>query len=176
MVSSITPDEAKRLIEEENALLIDIREPDEFAQEHIKGARLAPLSALPFLPPDHDTARKAIFYCRSGRRTKDHAAALEGRGFATTYTMEGGIEAWEKVGLPVAKQCTPLSMSRQIQIAAGGLVFLFSLLSLFIPAFIWLTLFVGAGLIFAGTTGICLMAHLLMRLPWNKKTSCRCDL
>ena len=173
MIRSISPAEAKRLMEEENALLVDIREPEEFAREHIEGARLAPLSVLPVLAPDPDRERPAVFYCHSGRRAKDNVATLEGRGFAATHLVEGGLEGWEKAGLPVIRRAVPLPMPRQIQMAAGSLVFVFSLLSFCMPAFAWLTLFVGAGLVFAGYTGICLMVKLLARMPWNRPKS-RC--
>ncbi|MCL2123275.1 MAG: rhodanese family protein [Desulfovibrionaceae bacterium] len=172
MIRSISPAEAKRLADEENALLVDIREPEEFAREHIADARLAPLSVLPFLPPDPDRERPAVFFCRSGKRAKDNATALEGRGFVTAYLIDGGLEGWEKAGLPVIRRGVPLPVPRQIQMAAGGMVFMFSLLSFFMPAFTWLTLFVGAGLIFAGYSGICLMARLLIRMPWNRQKPC----
>ena len=174
MTRSISPAEAKRLMDEENALLVDIREPEEFVGTCIERARLEPLSALPFLTPDPDRERPAVFYCRSGRRAKDNIGALEGRGFSVTYLMEGGLEGWEKAGLPVVRRTVPLPMPRQIQMVAGCMVFIFSLLSISMPAFTWLTLFVGAGLIFAGYTGICLMAGLLARMPWNRRKPCGC--
>ena len=169
MTRSISPIEAKRLVDEENALLVDIRESEEFAGVCIEGARLEPLSVLPFLAPEPDRERPAVFYCHSGRRTKDNADALERRGFAITYYVEGGLEGWKKAGLPVVRRTVPLPMPRQIQIVAGCFVFIFSLLSFGMPPFTWLTLFVGAGLIFAGYTVICLMAGLLARMPWNTR-------
>ncbi len=169
MIRIISPAEAKRLLDEENALLVDIREPDEFGREHIDGARLAPLSVLASLPPDPDRDRPAVFHCHSGVRTKSNADALEKRGFTKAYIIDGGLEGWKQAGLPVIRRDLPLPMPRQIQMAAGSLVFLFSLLSFFQPGFIWLTLFVGGGLMFAGYTGFCLMAKLLERLPWNRR-------
>jgi rhodanese-related sulfurtransferase len=168
MTRVISPIEAKRLVDANNALLVDIREPEEFARKHLADARLAPLSALPFLPPDPDRERPAVFYCHSGRRTHDNANVLDGRGFAATYYVDGGLDGWEKAGLPVIQRDAPLPMSRQIQMVAGAMVFAFSLLSFSMPGFTWLTLFVGAGLVFAGYSGICLMAKLLARMPWNR--------
>jgi len=175
MIRSISPGEAKRLLDEENALLVDIREPEEFVREHIAGARLEPLSVLPLLAPDPDKERPAVFYCHSGRRAKDNTAALAERGFAATHLMEGGLEGWKKAGLPVIRHTAPLPIPRQIQMMAGGLVCIFSLLSFFMPACTWLTLFVGAGLVFAGYTGICLMAKLLARMPWSRRKPCACE-
>ena len=172
MIRVISPVEAKRLADEENALLVDIREPDEFARAQIAGARLKPLSVLSFLPSDPDRERPAVFYCQSGRRANDNAASLEECGFAVTYLVDGGIAGWEKAGLPVIRRPMPLPMPQQIQMAAGSMVFLFSLLSFFYPAASWVTLFIGGGLIFAGYSGICLMGRLLARLPWNRPRSC----
>ena len=171
MTRVISPAEAKRLADENNALLVDIREPEEFARKQIAGARLAPLSVLPFLPPDPDRERTAVFYCHSGRRTQDNAIILKERGFAAAYLIDGGLDGWEKAGLPVIQRDAPIPMSRQIQMVAGGMVFAFALLSFSLPAFTWLTLLVGAGLIFAGYSGICLMAKLLAHMPWNKPKS-----
>ena len=167
MIHSISPAEAKRLLDEENTVLIDIREAEEFACEHIAGAHLKPLQVLPLLPPAPDKERSAIFYCRSGHRTGDHKGLLEKLGHTATYIIEGGLEDWKKAGLPTIQHAVPLPMPRRIQMAAGALVFAFSLLSFFIPVFTWVTLFIGAGLMFAGYTGICLIAKLLASMPWN---------
>ncbi len=168
MIRVISPAEAKRLVDEEHAVVMDIREPEEFAREHIEGARIAPLSVLPLLAADPDTSRPAVFHCYSGTRTKDNAALLEGRGFSAAYIIDGGLDGWKKAGLPVVSRRVPLPMPRQIQLAAGGVVFVASLLSFFIPGFTWLTLFVGAGLMFAGYSGVCMMAKLLAKMPWNR--------
>ena len=102
MLKSITPQEAKRLIDNEEALLIDVREADEFAREHIEGARLTPISQLTHhQPPTPDRERTAIFYCRSGGRTRMNAAILENQGFAASYYIEGGLMSWKNEGLPV---------------------------------------------------------------------------
>lgn len=168
-MKGISPVEAKRLLDEENALLVDIREPAEFAAAHIEGARLEPMSVLPSLPPAPDKERTVIFHCRSGGRTKAQAQALEGRGFATAYYMEGGLMAWEAAGLPVVKQSGSLPMPRQIQIIAGTLVLTFTALSFTLPVFKWFALFVGAGLLFGGASGFCFMEKVLARMPWNNK-------
>ena len=165
----ISPQQAKTLIETQNALLVDIREPDEYAREYIEGSRLIPLSVLPSLPPDPDTARPAIFFCQSGRRSKSNQYLLESRGFMETYLMEGGVNAWKQANLPVVSTRLPPAMPRQIQMAAGVLILLTLSLSLLHPAFLWLTAFIGAGLFLAGLTGVCLMARVLTRMPWNIK-------
>jgi predicted branched-subunit amino acid permease len=66
-----------------------------------------------------------------------------------------------------------ISLERQVRVAAGFLVLSGALLSQFVnPAFIWLSGFVGAGLIFAGATDWCGMGMLIARMPWNQGASC----
>ena len=57
----------------------------------------------------------------------------------------------------------------QDKIGAGGMVLLGLVLSLVWPQWLWLSAFVGAGLVFAGVTGFCGLGLLLARMPWNKK-------
>ena len=63
----------------------------------------------------------------------------------------------------------PLPIFRQIQIGAGGLMLAGVLGSLVWPSMLWLSAFVGAGLVFAGATGFCGLGLLLAAMPWNKK-------
>lgn len=93
--------ETKRRLDAGDAILIDIRESDEHAREHIIGARLAPLSALDAHDFDRDHAKTAIFHCKSGMRTQTNAARLIAKGFREAYFLQGGIEAWKAAGLPV---------------------------------------------------------------------------
>ena len=71
-LQTIDPVTAKRLIDD-GAVLVDIREPDEHAREHVPGARNTPLSRLDSLPAD---AKAIVFHCRSGARTSGNAARL----------------------------------------------------------------------------------------------------
>ena len=65
----------------------------------------------------------------------------------------------------------PIELQRQVQIGAGSLAFLGTMLGLFVsPWFFAVPAFVGAGLIMAGVTGFCGMASILMRAPWNRAT------
>ena len=86
--------------------------------------------------------------------------------------VEGGTLAWAEAGLPVVRGKKAVSLERQVRIAAGSLVVLGAALSwLLHPAFIALSAFVGAGLIFAGVTDTCGMGMLLARMPWNQTTA-----
>ena len=166
-LATITATDAKHLIEK-GAILVDIRDADERARQHIEGARHHPLNALTTL--DGGSA-PIIFHCRAGRRTAENAAKLRAATQNEAYILEGGIEAWKRAGLPVVEdRSQPLEMGRQVQIAAGALILLGVFLgSRVAPQFYLLSGLVGAGLIFAGLSGWCGMARLLEIMPWNRR-------
>ncbi|QDP19529.1 rhodanese family protein [Sphingomonas xanthus] len=168
-VRTISPAEARRLIDQ-GARLIDIRDADEHARERIAGATSVPLSQLLERPLKGDIL---LFHCRSGLRTAQAADRLAAAaGGRDCYIVEGGLSGWQRAGQPVEKaKGAPIEMQRQVMIAAGGLVLLGTLMSLFIaPAWIGMAIFVGAGLMFAGISGFCGMARLLAMMPWNRGT------
>ncbi len=169
-LKSISATDLKRRLDLGDAVLIDIRESDEHAREHILGARLAPLSAIDTHDFDRDHGKAAVFHCKSGMRTQANAARLLARGFREAYFLDGGIEAWKAAGYGVhANRQAPIEIMRQVQITAGLLILTGVLLGwLANPAFYALSAFVGAGLTFAGATGWCGMAMLLKAMPWNR--------
>jgi rhodanese-related sulfurtransferase len=168
---TIKPSEARRLLDS-GALLFDIREADEHAREKIPGARHLPLSKLDEADLAAHQGKLVIFHCKSGARTKANATRLAGKFGETCYAfiVEGGLDAWRKAGLPVVSDRNqPLELQRQVQIGAGTLALVGTLLGLFVsPWFFAVPAFVGAGLIMAGITGFCGMARILMRAPWNR--------
>ncbi|MBH9537210.1 rhodanese family protein [Novosphingopyxis sp. YJ-S2-01] len=168
--STISPEDARSAIDA-GARLVDIRGADEHARQHIPGAINLPLDRIEDLQAEDGPV---VFHCRSGMRTDANAAKLHAAAKGMpVYLMAGGIEAWRKQGHPIVTDRTqPLEIMRQVQIVAGGLVLIGVLLSLlWTPAFLGLSAFVGAGLMFAGVTGWCGMAHLLRVLPWNRRAA-----
>lgn len=168
---TLSPTDAKRLLDE-GAILVDIREPDEHARERIPGARHSPLSKVSEAGLATLAGKPVIFHCRSGARTQGNAQSLArtvGAG-CDVFILEGGLQAWKKAGLPVEiDRRQPLELQRQVQIGAGSLALLGTLLGFLLsPWFFVVPAFVGAGLITAGVTGFCGMARLLMRAPWNR--------
>lgn len=165
---TITPDEAHRLIAG-GARLIDIRSRDEHARARIPGSENRPVDALGRV----GDAPCVIYHCRSGMRTSANADRLAAASDCPAYLLEGGLDAWRAAGLPVAEdRKAPLEIMRQVQIAAGSLVVLGVVLGLTVqPAFLGLSAFVGAGLVFAGSTGWCGMAKLLAAMPWNRRAA-----
>jgi rhodanese-related sulfurtransferase len=131
------------------AVLVDIRESDEYAREH-----------------------RRTQWCIEPHRSREPGA----RSLAAVaqncqaYILEGGLEAWKKAGHPVTlDRSQPIDIMRQVQIGAGSLVLLGVVLGASVaPAFYALSGFVGAGLLFAGVSGFCGMARLLSVMPLNR--------
>ena len=88
------------------------------------------------------------------------------------YLIEGGLDAWKRAGLPVVTdRKQPIEIMRQVQIAAGSLVLLGTLLGATISPLLYvLPGVIGAGLVLSGVTGTCAMARLLRVMPWNRVT------
>jgi rhodanese-related sulfurtransferase len=167
-MKTITANQARTLIEQ-GALLIDIREPGEYAQQRIAGSINLPLAQLPGLLPQI-AGRPVIFHCLGGKRTAMNAEKLAACTSCEAYLLEGGLQGWQAAGLPVqGAHKQPLELMRQVQIGAGSLVLLGAILGFAVsPWFYLLSAAVGAGLAFAGLTGFCGMALLLQRMPWNQ--------
>ncbi|WP_224653337.1 rhodanese family protein [Pectobacterium versatile] len=169
---SISSAQARKLLDE-GAVLIDIRQPEEYAREHITQARLHPLNSSVgyVLPADERKGKVVIFHCLSGMRSEQNADLLaQSVSPATVLLLEGGMAAWKKAGFPTeVNRKQPIELMRQVQIAAGVLILGGVLLGYSVnSAFFLFSGFVGAGLLFAGVTGFCGMARLLMKMPWNR--------
>jgi len=167
------PKAAAEWINAGRAVLIDVREPDEYAREHIAGARLVPLSGFDKADFGGATDKIAIFHCASGNRTAVNAERILSTGFREVYHLKGGLAGWKAAGLPTRFfRKAPISMMRQVQIVAGGLVLLSLVLAITVsPWFAALAACVGAGQVFAGLSGTCAMARLLGYLPYNRRSS-----
>jgi rhodanese-related sulfurtransferase len=172
-LSSVDPHTVRAWLEIGKAVLVDVREPDEQARERIAGARLAPLSRFAPQSLAGDAGKILVFHCNSGNRTTQAAEQLAGAGSGAVYQLAGGLQAWRRAGLPVVvDRKAPLPLMRQVQIGAGSLVLLGTLLALLVsPWLMAIPAFVGAGLLVAGLTGFCGMARLLARMPWNQSGS-----
>jgi rhodanese-related sulfurtransferase len=153
--------------------LIDVRTPLEFREIHATGARNVPLDQLSreaVLQGRSEPATEPLYLiCRSGARGQQACQKLLQLGFADVVNVEGGTVAWEKCGLPVVRGPKSISLQRQVQMIAGSLIILGSLLGWFVhPYWIVLPAAVGAGLLFTGLTDNCLMGLLLAKMPWNR--------
>ena len=170
----LPPAEVAARLKSGNSVLVDIREPDEFARRHIAGAVSRPLSAFEDPHLRMEPGRDVIFTCRTGNRTSVNCARLQACvGGGDVSVLDGGVDGWAAAGLPVVEdRAAPLELMRQVQIAAGLLVLTGILLGFAVsPVLFGLSAFVGAGLTFAGATGWCGMARLLALMPWNRRAA-----
>ena len=100
-VETLEPAEVARLLKAGKILLIDVREPAEYASERIRGALLYPLSTFDAAALPTDGTRRVVFHCGSGKRS---LAAAEKRLAAVqshAAHVGEGIAAWKAAGLPV---------------------------------------------------------------------------
>lgn len=101
----VNPTQATHLINREDALVVDVREANEFASGHVLGAKNLPLARLQAsateLPKKKE--RPIIVYCDGGERAAKAASALKKQGFTRVTNLSGGIGAWQQAGLPVEK-------------------------------------------------------------------------
>ncbi len=153
--------------------LIDVRTPVEFREVHADLARNVPLSDLDpaavMNARDGQPDQPLYVICQSGGRGRQACEKFLAAGFANVVNVEGGTRAWVECGLPVARGKKMISLERQVRIAAGLLVLIGAALGAFVhPAFIGLSAFIGAGLLFAGLTDTCGMGMLLAQMPWNQ--------
>ena len=170
MLTKLSPMEVRARLDGGTAVLVDIREADEFARLHIDGARSQPLSGWEWAHLNIESAADVIFTCRSGVRTAGACERLAQRVSGRGFVLEGGIEAWRRAELPlVTNPRAPLEIMRQVQIAAGTLILMGAALGAAVaPAWFALPAFVGAGLLLARATGFCGMARVLALAPWNR--------
>lgn len=166
----LPPREVADRLRSGTAVLVDIRDADEYARRHIAGARSVPLSTIEQAHLSVDPAQDVVFTCRTGMRTGANCDRLAASVTGEAYVLEGGVDGWAAAGLPVAEdRKAPMEIIRQVQIAAGSLVLAGVVLGFAVaPGWFALSGFVGAGLVFAGVSGTCAMASLLKAAPWNR--------
>ncbi len=168
---TVTPAEASRLVERGEAFIVDVREPDEHRREHVAGAALFPSSVFSVSGfPASDRGRQTLVMCRSGGRARKVVDALRAAGRADARVIEGGIMGWMQAGLPAVRDASaPLPLMRQVMITVGAMLLGLTALTVLVsPWFLVAIGAVAAGLLFAGLTGICALATMLSKMPWNR--------
>ncbi|WP_254173954.1 rhodanese-like domain-containing protein [Planktothrix pseudagardhii] len=170
-LQSIDATTLKQWLEQDEITLIDVREPSEYAGEHISGSISMPLSTFDPNQLPINGSKPFVFYCQTSNRSSQAAQKLFAFGFKQVMHLQGGLNSWKQVGYPtLVNKNAPISMMQQVQIIAGSLVLIGTLLGVFVsPNFLFLSGFVGAGLLFAGITNTCMMAQLLAKLPYNQR-------
>ncbi|MFZ4534852.1 rhodanese-like domain-containing protein [Propionivibrio sp.] len=103
--NSLTPTQATMLINRENAQIIDVREPDEYVAGHLPESRNFPAGRLQERAGELDKLKDTplILICQSGARSSGACKQLAKLGFTKVHNLDGGINAWRAVGLPLKK-------------------------------------------------------------------------
>ena len=151
---------------------VDVRSASEYASGHIPGAVNIPMDQIEARLKDLLPNVPIILLCQAGKRARMVAGLIEPCRKDVTV-LEGGTAAWKAAGLPlVASTNSRWSLERQVRLIAGMLILMALLLSATVhPYWLGLAGFVGVGLTFAGLTDLCLMAAVLVKLPWNSTRS-----
>jgi rhodanese-related sulfurtransferase len=84
-----------RLDKKDPLVLVDVRQPDEFAESHIAGARLIPLGELPERVGELDKAAEIVVNCRGGARSARAVQFLMSQGFTNVSNLVGGNDRWQ---------------------------------------------------------------------------------
>jgi len=103
---ALPPAEAVRVMNQEGALVLDVREDNEFTGGRIGGARHIPLGVLKQRVKGIERFKESpvVVYCRSGARSAVAASQLVAAGFTDVTNLQGGLQAWQSAGLPVKKK------------------------------------------------------------------------
>ncbi|MGF1601888.1 MAG: rhodanese-like domain-containing protein [Thermosynechococcaceae cyanobacterium] len=147
-LQDITPLLLKQWMDQHKALLLDVREPKEFAQEHIPGAKLMPLSNFDPAKISQPTTQRVVLQCQSGRRSAQAAQKMFEAGFTQATHLQGGLLAWKAAGFS-----TDIGnpSHRLFPILVGSLILLSTSLGPMIsPWLLILSTVVGGSLILVG--------------------------
>lgn len=173
-MNRISPAELRDLLATRPVPLLDVRSAAEYETAHIPGSIRVGLDELradtetvATVLPDH-----AVVVCRSGTRAEQACRTLAGSGRDDLRMLDGGIQAWERSGGPVARGRERWDLERQVRLVAGGLVLAGVLGSVLWAPAVVLAGGIGAGLTFSAATNTCAMGSLLAKLPYNRGAAC----
>jgi rhodanese-related sulfurtransferase len=88
-------------LRDDGALVLDVREPDEWASGHVPGATLIPLGELPSRVGELERNQRIVVVCRSGNRSAEGRDILLGAGFPAVTSLGGGMTDWAQAGMPM---------------------------------------------------------------------------
>jgi rhodanese-related sulfurtransferase len=165
------PAEVQAGLEAGRYLLVDVREPGEFAEERIPGALLAPLSCFrpEHLPRGDD--REIILHCKSGGRSGRALQTCRDAGVPVAGHVKGGILNWKSAKLTTERAedaPTGMTIQQAVMAMASALVLVSIALSLaFSPVWLMLGAGVSAMLLQASFTGFCPASSVFAKLGFR---------
>jgi rhodanese-related sulfurtransferase len=101
-ISEVGPGEATRMLNHDNAIMVDMRSDKEYRGGHVVNAVHVP-SPDTLAGLDKYRDKPVIVYCNSGNRSVAFCSKLRKQGFASVYNLKGGILGWQKAELPLAR-------------------------------------------------------------------------
>lgn len=153
-----------------DTVVVDVREPREYASGHIPGSVSMPLSSFDPMKVPESGDRKVVLHCASGMRAGQACQRLAAIGRTDVYLFRAGMQGWQGANLPVegsGKQV--VDVQRQVQMTVGAMILAGTLLGYLVaPAWLLLAGLPGVGLLMAGLTGVCPLAILVAKMPWNQ--------
>lgn len=102
----ISSAEAVRLMNSDDALVVDTRSSSEYKKSHILNAKHVPAAGIDDRAKEisRDTSKPIIVYCGAGNSASAAAAKLRAKGYTRVYALKGGINSWQADGLPVTSK------------------------------------------------------------------------
>jgi adenylyltransferase/sulfurtransferase len=97
----LSPQTANDRISSGELKVVDVREPWEYARDHIPAAKLTPLGQIIARPQEAITSDNLLFVCEVGQRSAVAAELAAAAGMQHVFNLEGGMQAWRSAGLPV---------------------------------------------------------------------------
>jgi rhodanese-related sulfurtransferase len=103
-ISEVGPGEATRMLNHDDAIIVDMREDKDYREGHIVNAVHTPASNSDAVQKlEKFRERPVIVYCRSGHTSAGFCGKLRKQGFSSVYNLAGGVLAWQKAGLPLSR-------------------------------------------------------------------------
>jgi rhodanese-related sulfurtransferase len=104
-IKTLPVSRAVQLMNHESAVVVDVREPDEFRTGHIPNAINIPLGSLKDRVKDIEKykSKPVLLSCRTSQRSARAATLLRKQGFTAAHILAGGITAWQSENLPIKK-------------------------------------------------------------------------
>ncbi|TAN55312.1 MAG: rhodanese-like domain-containing protein [Magnetospirillum sp.] len=100
----LEPETVKAMLDSGEAVLVDVREEEEFAEDHIQGSLLSPMSDFEVETWPSVPGKKVIISCLGGVRSAAIARKLIASGQGWAIHLKGGLNAWRDAGLPTVNQ------------------------------------------------------------------------
>src|SRR5438552_5838343 len=97
----LSAQETSKRVADGELKIVDVREPWEYARDHIPSAKLTPLGQIIARPQEVISGENVVFVCEVGQRSSVAAELAAATGMQNVYNLEGGMQAWRNAGLPV---------------------------------------------------------------------------